>query len=125
MVPLGLAAVGTNICAKFPARSASLGTVRFTGFGCASFMLSQAKNQKSLFFPLRTFGTKTGPPAVTPYWFKCVTGRAAPFWLRKKSLAVSVFGWLNSHAEPCRELVPLLVIWFNVPPAVWPKAASV
>src|SRR5664280_1975447 len=88
-------------------------------------MVSQAKNQNSLLRVSTTLGIHTGPPAVNPYWFRWVTGRGLRAWLLKKSLAVRVLGWLNSHAEPCNELVPVLVIWFNVPPAVWPKAASV
>ena len=61
---------------------------------------------------------------MTPYWFRCVTGRGLFFGLLKKSFAVRVFGWLNSQSEPCRLLVPVLMTWLSVPPAVWPKAAS-
>src|SRR5579872_3026526 len=114
-----------RICEKSPLRSASVGTVVVNGFGWASFILSHAKNQNNLLRVSTTLGTNTGPPAVTPYWLRCVTGRGLPAWLRKKSFAVSVLGWLNSHAEPWRALVPLLVTWFSVPPAVWPNAASV
>src|SRR5271157_2228043 len=110
---------------KFPARMAAVGTVPMKALGWLSFMLSQAKNQNSLLRVSMTLGIKKGPPAVTPYWLKWVTGRGEPARLRKKSLAVSVFGWLNSQAEPWRLLVPVLVIWSKVPPPEWPKAASV
>src|SRR5690348_10254994 len=97
-----------RICEKSPCRSASVGTVVVNGLGCASFMLSHAKNQNSLLRPLN-LGSRTGPPAVTPYWFRWVTGRGLPAWFKKKSFAVRVLGWLNSQAEPWKELVPLLV----------------
>ena len=71
--------------------------------------------KKSLFRPSITLGITTGPLSVNPYWFHLkgldvgvlppnAYGRASSLLLR-----------MNSHAVPCKVLVPLLVMTFTWP----------
>ncbi len=64
-----------------------------------------------------------GPPALPPNWFCFSFGFAAGAGAAKKLRACSESSRLNSHAAPCRVLVPPLVTTLTTDPAFRPNSA--